>query len=184
MWMTAAVELGPDQWFPSVMSSLTGLEGILFLVYTAGLMFVIRTYFAGVAHTSPIGTLLVCSILVVIGLYWLGSLQPGASAVTAFAAATIFGVGKTYLWPTMLGVTTEQFPKGGALLLGLMGGAGMLSVAAVLPIMGARIDQFGPGAALRMIAGLGVILAAIFGSLYFYFKARGGYRPVDIAARH
>ena len=50
MWMTAAVELGPDQWFPAVMSSLTGMEGILFLVYTAGLMFVLRTYFAGIAH--------------------------------------------------------------------------------------------------------------------------------------
>jgi len=182
MWMTAAVELGPDQWFPSVMSSLTGLEGILFLVYTAGLMFVIRTYFAEVAHTSPIGTLLVCSILVAIGLFWLGSLQPGSSAVTAFAAATIFGVGKTYLWPTMLGVTTEQFPKGGALLLGLMGGAGMLSVAAALPIMGARIDQYGPGAALRLIAGLGVILTVNFGGLYLFFKGRGGYRAVEITS--
>jgi MFS family permease len=183
MWMTAAVELGPDQWFPSVMSSLTGLEGILFLVYTAGLMFVIRTYFADVAHKSPIGTLFVCSILAAIGLYWLGSLQPGTSAVAAFAAATIFGVGKTYFWPTMLGVTTELFPKGGALLLGLMGGTGMLSVAVALPIMGGRIDQYGPGAALRMISGLGVILAVIFGGAYFYFKARGGYRAVDISAR-
>jgi len=182
MWMTAAVELGPDQWFPSVMSSLTGLEGILFLVYTAGLMFVIRTYFAEVAHTSPIGTLLACSMLTAIGLYWLGSLQPGASAVTAFAAATIFGVGKTYLWPTMLGVTTELFPKGGALLLGLMGGTGMLSVAVALPIMGARIDQYGPGAALRLIAGLGVILTVIFGGLYVYLKGRGGYRAVDISS--
>ncbi|RPI57449.1 MAG: MFS transporter [Acidobacteria bacterium] len=182
MWMTAAVELGPDQWFPSVMSSLTGLEGILFLVYTAGLMFVIRTYFAEVAHTSPIGTLLACSMLTAIGLYWLGSLQPGASAVTAFAAATIFGVGKTYLWPTMLGVTTELFPKGGALLLGLMGGTGMLSVAVALPIMGARIDQYGPGAALRLIAGLGVILTVIFGGLYLYLKGRGGYRAVDISS--
>ena len=59
-------------------------------------MFVIRTYFAGVAHKSPVGTLFVCSILAAIGLYWLGSLQPGTSAVAAFAAATIFGVGKTY----------------------------------------------------------------------------------------
>ncbi len=184
MWMTAAAELGPDQWFPSVMGSLTGLDGILFLVYTAGLMFVIRTYFAGVAHTSPIGTLLVCSILVAIGLYWLGSLQPGTSAIVAFAAATIFGVGKTYLWPTMLGVTTEQFPKGGALLLGLMGGTGMLSVAVALPIMGARIDQYGPGAALKLMSGLGVILAVIFGGLFLYFKGRGGYRAVDISATH
>ena len=81
MWMTAAVELGPDQWFPSVMSSLTGMQGILFLVYTAGLMFVLRTYFAGIAHRSPIGTLAVCAVLAAVGLYWLGSLQPGASAV-------------------------------------------------------------------------------------------------------
>lgn len=182
MWMTAAAELGPDQWFPSVMGALTGLQGILFLVYTAGLMFVIRTYFAGIAHKSPIGTLFTCSILVAIGLYSLGSLQPGTSTIMAFAAATVFGVGKSYLWPTMLGVTTEQFPKGGALLLGLMGGAGMLSVAVALPIMGARIDKFGPGAALQMIAGLGVILAVIFGGLYLFFKARGGYRAVNLPA--
>ena len=158
MWMTAAVELGPDQWFPSVMGSLTGIQGILFLVYTAGLMFVLRTYFAGVAHASPIGTLVVCSVLAAVGLYWLGSLQPGASPVIAFAAATIFGIGKTYFWPTMLGVTAEQFPRGGALLISLMGGAGMLSVAVVLPIMGARIDRLGAGAALQLVAGLGVIL--------------------------
>jgi len=29
--MTAATELGPDQWFPSIMKQLTGLEGVLFL---------------------------------------------------------------------------------------------------------------------------------------------------------
>jgi MFS family permease len=180
MWMTAAVELGPDQWFPSLMTSLTGMQGILFLVYTAGLMFVLRTYFAGVAHRSPIGTLIVCSVLSAVGLYWLGSLQPGASPVIAFAAATIFGVGKTYFWPTMLGVTAEQFPRGGALLISLMGGAGMLSTAIVLPIMGARIDRLGAGAALQLVGGLGVILAIIFGGLYIYFRARGGYKPVAL----
>ena len=49
MWMTAATELGPDQWFPSVMRSLTGwqAEGVLFLVYTAGLMFVLRFFVGG-----------------------------------------------------------------------------------------------------------------------------------------
>ena len=182
MWMTAAVELGPDQWFPSVMSALTGIQGILFLVYTAGLMFILRTYFAGIAHASPIGTLVVCAVLSAVGLYWLGSLQPGVSPVIAFAAATIFGIGKTYFWPTMLGVTAEQFPRGGALLLGLMGGAGMLSVAVVLPMMGARIDQLGAGAALQFVAGLGVILAVIFGGLLVYFRARGGYKAVALAA--
>jgi hypothetical protein len=182
MWMTAAVELGPDQWFPSVMSALTGIQGILFLVYTAGLMFILRTYFAGIAHASPIGTLVVCAVLSAVGLYWLGSLQPGVSPVIAFAAATIFGIGKTYFWPTMLGVTAEQFPRGGALLLSLMGGAGMLSVAVVLPMMGARIDQLGAGAALQFVAGLGVVLAVIFGGLLVYYRARGGYKAVALPA--
>ncbi len=182
MWMTAAVELGPDQWFPSVMSSLTGMQGILFLVYTAGLMFVLRTYFADIAHRSPIGTLVACSVLSAAGLYWLGSLQPGASPMVAFAAATLFGVGKTYFWPTMLGITAERFPRGGALLLSVMGGAGMLSVALVLPMMGERIDQRGAGAALQAVSWLGVILAVIFSGLYLYFRANGGYKAVPLSA--
>jgi len=183
MWMTAAAELGPDQWFPKVMGDLVPqLQGVLFLVYTAGLMFLIRTFGSGIAHKSPIATLFVCSVLTGIGLYWLGGLQSGASPILAFAAATIFGIGKSYFWPTMLGVTAEQFPRGGALLISLMGGAGMLSVAVALPIMGARIDKYGPGAALQLVALLGMILAVIFGGLFLYFKAKGGYRAVTLTA--
>jgi MFS family permease len=182
MWMTAAAELGPDQWFPSVMSALVPqLQGVLFLVYTAGLMFLLRTFGSGIAHKNPIGTLFVCSILTGVGLYWLGGLQPGTSAAVAFAAATLFGVGKSYFWPTMIGVTAEQFPRGGALLISLMGGAGMMSVAVALPIMGARIDQYGPGAALQMVSILCVILTVVFGGLFLYFKARGGYRAIQLA---
>jgi MFS family permease len=181
MWMTAAAELGPDQWFPKVMGDLVPqLQGVLFLVYTAGLMFLLRTFGSGMAHRSPIAALLVCSVLTGIGLYWLGGLQPGTSPVVAFAAATVFGVGKSFFWPTMIGVTAEQFPRGGALLISLMGGAGMLSVAVALPIMGARIDRLGPGAALQMISGLCVILTLIFGGLYAYFKARGGYHAIQL----
>src|SRR4029079_9389561 len=123
------------------------LQGVLFLVYTAGLMFLLRTFGSGIAHRNPIGTLFVCSILTGLGLYWLGALKPGTSAMVAFAAATLFGVGKSYFWPTMLGVTAEQFPRGGALLISLMGGAGMLSGAAGLPSVGASLTKVGHGAA-------------------------------------
>ena len=44
------------------------------------------------------------------------------------AAATLYGFGKTFFWPTMLGVVAEQFPKGGALTLNMIGGVGMLAV--------------------------------------------------------
>jgi MFS family permease len=195
MWMTAASELGPDQWFPKVMGDLVpnlnpnAGSGVLFLVYTAGLMFLLRTFGSAISHKSPLGTLIVCSLLTFVGLYWLGSLRPGTSAIVALAAATTFAVGKTYFWPTMLGVTSEQFPRGGALLISLMGGAGMLSVAVALPIMGAKIDEIvraggnaanAAGAALQMMSWLGLILFFIFGAVWLYFRARGGYRVVQI----
>jgi len=195
MWMTAAAELGPDQWFPKVMGDLvpnlnpSAGSGVLFLVYTAGLMFLLRTFGSHISHKRPLTTLVVCSLLTFCGLYWLGSLRPGASAVVALAAATTFAVGKTYFWPTMLGVTSEQFPRGGALLISIMGGVGMLSVAVALPIMGGKIDEIvrsggnaanAAGAALQMMSWLGLILFFIFGALWIYFKARGGYRVVQI----
>ena len=187
MWGTAAVEMGPDQWFPRVMGELVPQlspdagSGVLFLVYTAGLMFVLRLWASGVSHQSPLGTLVGSSALAGIGLYWLGHLDGSSSALSALTAATIFGIGKTFLWPTMIGTTAELFPRGGPLLLSLMGGAGMLSVGVVLPVMGARMDEYGPGAALQMVAALGAILTVVFAGLWIHFRARGGYRVVRIS---
>ena len=45
-----------------------------------------------------------------------------------FASATLYGFGKTFFWPTMLGVTAEQCPKGGALTLNAISGIGMIAV--------------------------------------------------------
>jgi len=187
MWGTAAIEMGPDQWFPRVMGALVPQlspdagSGVLFLVYTAGLMFVIRMWGSGVSHRSPLGTLAGSSALAGVGLYWLGMLDTSSSAFAALTAATIFGIGKTFLWPTMVGVTAELFPRGGPLVLSLMGGAGMLSVGLVLPIMGARMDRYGPGAALQMVALLGAILAVVFAAVLLGFRARGGYRVAHIS---
>jgi MFS family permease len=185
MWLTAASELAPDQWFPSVMGAIIPAfkgGGVLFLVYTAGLMFLLRFFGASLVHKiSPLRTLLICSVLTAAGLYWLGSLHEGASPVIAFAAATIFALGKTYYWPTMLGITSEQFPKGGALLISLMGGAGMLSVAVAIPLMGSIFDKAGPGAALQYMAILPAILILVFAGFNAYFSSKGGYKVVHLA---
>ena len=183
---TAAVEMGPDQWFPRVMGELVPQlspdagSGVLFLVYTAGLMFVLRLWGSSVSHQSPLGTIVGSCALAGIGLYWLGSLDAGSSTLAAVTAATVFGIGKTFLWPTMIGITAELFPRGGPLLLSIMGGAGMLSVGVILPVMGARMDAYGPGAALQMVAGLGALLTLIVGGVWIYVRARGGYRAVRI----
>ncbi len=55
-----------------------------------------------------------------------------------FAAATLYGIGKTFFWPTMLGVVSEQTPKGGALTLNAISGIGMLAVGTLgFPYIGA-----------------------------------------------
>ena len=183
MWVTAASELGPDQWFGKIMGDITGWksDGILFLVYTAGLMFVLRFFFGGVVHRfSPFAVLSVCSVLAAVGLYWLGTMTSSTPVVMAFAAATLFGVGKTFYWPTMLGITSERFPRGGALLMNLMGGAGMLSIAVALPIMGRMMDEHDAGAALSSVAVLPGFLVIIFAIIGFVYKAKGGYKPVEI----
>jgi MFS family permease len=178
MWMTAATELGPDQWVGSLITNLTGMQGVLILVYTAGIMFVLRFFGGPLAHRfSPMGLLTICSILAAVGLY---GLSTATSPAEAFAAATLFGVGKTFFWPVMLGVTAELFPKGGALLLAIMGGTGNLAVAFILPVMGGWYETDGAAAAFRYVAALPVVLTVIFGGLYFYFKARGGYRAVTL----
>ena len=60
-----------------------------------------------------------------------------------FVGATIYGVGKSFFWPTMLGVLAEQFPKGGALTLNVIAGVGMLGVGVVgNPLLGAIQDRW------------------------------------------
>lgn len=178
MWMTAATELGPDQWVGSLITNLTGMQGILILVYTAGIMFVLRFFGGALAHRfSPFGLLSLSAILAAVGLYGLASVSTPAQA---FLAATVFGIGKTYFWPTMLGVTSELFPKGGTLLLAIMGGTGNLAVAFVLPVMGSWYESYGAAAAFRYVAVLPVIFMVIFGVLFVYFRSRGGYRAEAI----
>ena len=71
--------------------------------------------------------LAVSAVLAIAGLFAL-SKTAGAGLLAIFAAATLYGIGKSFFWPTMLGVAAEQCPKGGALTLNTLGGIGMLAV--------------------------------------------------------
>jgi MFS family permease len=140
MWLTAATELGPAQWVPSVLTWTARTPGILVFVYVNVLLFVMRSFAGKLVHgRSPIGVLWFSALLSAVGLTALGY---ASSAIGAYAAATVWGVGDCFFWPTMLGVTSEQFPKGGALLLGLMGTAGNLAIFFVMPVMGGIWDHY------------------------------------------
>jgi fucose permease len=142
MLLTAATELGPQKWQNSVMSSMLNISwaGTLILVYTSGMMFVLRHFAGPIAHRlSPVGMLTGSALLSCIGLFLLSTAN---SVVTAFGFATIYGLGIAYFWPTMLGVAAERFPKGGALILALMGTAGNISIGFALDEMGKVVDRY------------------------------------------
>jgi MFS family permease len=121
------VELGTDSWISNITGNILANRGngLLLFVYTSALMFVLR-FFAGpiVEKISPLGLLFAGATFGAIGLVCLGNATTGLYLVLA---ATIYGIGKTFIWPTMLAVVSERFPKGGAITIGAMGGIGMLS---------------------------------------------------------
>jgi hypothetical protein len=125
--MVGYVELGTDSWISKITGTIMNspANGLLLFVYTSGLMFVLR-FFAGpiVERISPLGLLAASALFGAVGLTLLGNAQGGLMCVIA---ATVYGIGKTFLWPTMLAVVSEQFPKGGAITIGAAGGVGMLA---------------------------------------------------------
>jgi MFS family permease len=132
MFLLATTELGVDGWIQDIMRAVleSPTSGTLFLVYTAAIMFVLRFFAGPIVHRiSPLGLLASCAALAAAGLLWLGN--AGTSALMLFLAATLYGVGKTFFWPTTLGLVSEQYPRGGALLLNAIAGVGMIAVGTI-----------------------------------------------------
>jgi MFS family permease len=138
MFLTAATELGTNQWLPGFLES-AGVSGILVLVLINGVMALARAFAGPVVHRlNPNGMLIFSALFAGIGLILLSK----ASGNAAFGAAFVFAIGICFFWPTMLGFVSEYLPDTGALGLSLMGGGGMLSVAFILPKMGKWFDDF------------------------------------------
>ncbi len=131
MMPLATTEIGTDGWISSLMEGpmkQAGYNPGWVLIYTSGIMVVLRFFAGPIVHKlSPLGLLATCALLAILGLLAL-SKTSGAGLAMIFGAATLYGIGKTFFWPTMLGVTAEQCPKGGALTLNTISGIGMLSV--------------------------------------------------------
>ncbi|MEL7187020.1 MAG: MFS transporter, partial [Pseudomonadota bacterium] len=122
----ATTELGTDAWITPLMvteMAALNLHPGWVLIYTSAIMLVLRLFAGPIMHRmSPLGLLMASSAVAAVGLVALSS----TAGMMIFVAATIYGLGKTFFWPTMLGVVAEQYPKGGALTLNATGGVGML----------------------------------------------------------
>jgi len=239
MMPQATTELGTDAWISSLMEEpmkAAGHNAAWVLVYTSAIMVVLRFSAGPIIHKfSPLGLLAGCTTLAIAGLLALSKTN-GATMGVIFAAATLYGVGKTFFWPTILGLTSEQCPRGGALTLNAMGGIGMLAVGilgvpfigylqessatkklesanpalyqtvtvqkrylhvdylAIDPVKSAAVtddaskatllnaNTTGQFSALGKMAIFPTFMLACYIALILYFKSKGGYKPVQIAA--
>lgn len=240
MILLATTELGVDSWVTALMtpvlSEFGDHAGDWILIYTASLMAIMRVSAGFIVHRiSPLALLSAGSLLAAAGL--LGMSYAGSAGLLILAAATVYGVGKSFFWPTTLGVVSEQFPRGGALTLNAMGGMGMIAVGVLgNPLLGVLQDvyldralqqnnaalyakvtgesetHFGftfrpideqkalhlnPSqsaslretfressyATLQRVSALPILMFCGYLALIFYFRGRGGYRPVDINDR-
>jgi MFS family permease len=139
MAITMSLELGPNRWIPAVLEA-GGMHGILVLVLINGVMAISR----GNAHAildrvSPVLLLSVSTATAGLGLFWLSF---AADVVQTIAAALVFAIGISMVWPTMMGFVAERAPRTGAPGLGLMAAAGSLAVGLVTtPLLGTIADR-------------------------------------------
>ncbi|MEO0446410.1 MAG: MFS transporter, partial [Verrucomicrobiota bacterium] len=142
--LVGAVELGTDGWIQNITGNiLTPEQGKILFVFTSAIMFALRfcaDFIEKKLGLSPIGILLACSVLAVIGLFMASNIT---SFAVALAALGIYAVGKTFFWPTMLAVVGDRFPKSGAVAMSIMGGIGMLSAGLIGSVgLGFAKDKF------------------------------------------
>lgn len=234
MMPLATTELGVDSWITNLMNvemENLGRDAGWVLVYTSLIMMVLRFNAGPIVHRiNPLGLLALSALIATAGLFFLSK----ATGISILAAATLYGIGKTFFWPTTLGIVSEQFPEGGALTLNAVAGVGMLAVGIVgAPFMGniqdSYIDKevyaynqevhvevmteksvsiFGTynsidesklelageevktkigaikGASqketLATMAYLPIFMLLCYLGLIFYFRGKGGYKPVEI----
>ena len=141
--MVGYVELGTDSWIIKVTGSI--LEdpdaGTALFIYTSSFMFALRFFAGPIVHRiSPLGLLFVSACIGAVGLYFISVVE---GIVMMIVAVSVYAIGKTFLWPTMLGVVGDQFPRSATVAMALLGFAGMTSAGLLGgPGIGYKQDRF------------------------------------------
>ncbi len=136
----ATAEIATDGWIKKLMEPTMGDYAGWALVFSASIMMVLR-FFAGVPlkFMSPPGLLLFSSAFSIAGLFLLSYVN----GPLVFFAFIFYAVGQTFYWPTVLGLVSEQFPKGGAMTLNTVSAMGLLTVGIFgFPFLGAVQDNY------------------------------------------
>jgi hypothetical protein len=142
--LVGAVELGTDNWIMNITGNiLSSPESKILFVFTSAVMFALRfcaDFIEKKLGFSPVGILLTCAVLACGGLLLTSRIETFLGAIVAL---TVYGIGKTFFWPTMLAVASDRFPRTGAVAISIMGGIGMMSAGMIgAPGLGYFKDRY------------------------------------------
>jgi len=128
MAVAISLELGSSRWIPEVFARL-GVPGILLLSWIAFIMMTLRLFASHfVERFSPPGMLCGAAFFTGAGLVLFSVAQ---GTLSAFLAATFFGVGVAFFFPTIVGIVSERLPRTGSLGIVLTCGVGLAAAGAI-----------------------------------------------------
>ena len=142
--LVGSVELGTDSWISNITGNILSTAiGKWLFVYTSLIMFLLRfcaDFIERKIGLSPVGILLTCAILACTGLLLVSKADTTGMVMLALL---VYGVGKTFFWPTMLAVASDRFPRTGAVAISALGGVGMLAAGLIgAPGLGYFKDRY------------------------------------------
>ena len=139
MAIAIGLELGVTRWIAPIFGAID-MPGALMMSWIAFVMMILR-FFSGkiVGRVSPVGLLAVCSLFMALGLLLFAK---ASGSALGFLAATLFGIGVAFNFPTIVGLVSERLPKTGSLGIVLTAGTGLLAAGAIgTPGIGAIADD-------------------------------------------
>ncbi|MFT5632998.1 MAG: MFS family permease [Rubritalea sp.] len=140
----ATAEIATDGWIVKLMQPVLANDYDInagWAIVLSSLIMMTLRFFAGVPLKimSPPALLTVSAVFSIAGLFLLSSV----GGIMIFVAFILYGIGQTFYWPTVLGFTSEQFPKGGAMTLNTVSAMGLLTVGIFgVPFLGAVGDSY------------------------------------------
>lgn len=137
----ATAELATDAWIQTLMKPILGAKFAGWAIVLSAFIMMTLRFFAGIPlkFMSPPALLLLSSVFSIAGLYAMSSV--GGAMI--FGAFVLYAIGQTFYWPTMLGLVSEQFPRGGAMTLNTVSAMGLLTVGIFgFPFLGAVQDHY------------------------------------------
>ncbi len=161
MFLAGATELGMAQWLPAYAeTSLKYPSWAASQALTAFAVAMTLGRFAGgmiSRHVRPIRLLVGCCLVSAL-LYLVGAWCPNRAI--ALAACIVTGLAVSIVWPTMLGITADRFPYGGAMMFGILAAAGNMGGVVNL-LIGTVAEHHGLPAAIASTAACPVLMVLL-----------------------